>query len=90
MSNAARGTRTMARLASEILPKGMSFEWTDLTFQNVIAGNTAIYIFSLCVLLVFLVLAAQYESLRLPLAIVLIVPLCLPFGFGRGANRRWR
>jgi multidrug efflux pump subunit AcrB len=57
----------------------MSFEWTDLMFQNVIAGNTAIYIFPLCVLLVFLVLAAQYESLRLPLAIVLIVPLCLLF-----------
>jgi len=69
----------MARVASETLPKGMSFEWTDLTFQNVIAGNTAIYIFPLCVLLVFLVLAAQYESLRLPLAIVLIVPLCLLF-----------
>jgi multidrug efflux pump len=69
----------IAHLASEILPKGMSFEWTDLTFQNVIAGNTAIYIFPLCVLLVFLVLAAQFESLRLPLAIVLIVPLCLLF-----------
>ena len=69
----------MARVASETLPKGMSFEWTDLTFQNVIAGDTAIYIFPLCVLLVFLVLAAQYESLRLPLAIVLIVPLCLLF-----------
>ncbi len=69
----------MARVVSETLPKGVSFEWTDLTFQNVIAGNTAIYIFPLCVLLVFLVLAAQYESLRLPLAIVLIVPLCLLF-----------
>jgi hydrophobe/amphiphile efflux-1 (HAE1) family protein len=69
----------MARVVSETLPKGMSFEWTDLTFQNVIAGNTAIYIFPLCVLLIFLVLAAQYESLRLPLAIVLIVPLCLLF-----------
>jgi len=69
----------MARVVSETLPKGMSFEWTDLTFQNVIAGNTAVYIFPLCVLLVFLVLAAQYESLRLPLAIVLIVPLCLLF-----------
>jgi multidrug efflux pump subunit AcrB len=69
----------MARVASKTLPKGMSFEWTDLTFQNVIAGDTAIYIFPLCVLLVFLVLAAQYESLRLPLAIVLIVPLCLLF-----------
>ena len=69
----------MARIVSETLPKGMSFEWTDLTYQKVIAGNTAVYIFPLCVLLVFLVLAAQYESLRLPLAIVLIVPLCLLF-----------
>jgi multidrug efflux pump len=69
----------MARVISETLPKGMAFEWTDLTFQKVIAGNTAVYIFPLCVLLVFLVLAAQYESLRLPLAIVLIVPLCLLF-----------
>jgi hydrophobe/amphiphile efflux-1 (HAE1) family protein len=69
----------MARVVTETLPKGMSFEWPDLTFQKVIAGNTAIYIFPLCVLLVFLVLAAQYESLRLPLAIVLIVPLCLLF-----------
>ncbi|PWT82080.1 MAG: multidrug efflux RND transporter permease subunit, partial [Acidobacteria bacterium] len=69
----------MARLVSEILPKGMSFEWTALTFQNVIVGNTAIYIFPLCVVLMFLVLAAQYESLRLPLAIVLIAPLCLLF-----------
>ena len=69
----------MARVVSDTLPKGIAFEWTDLTFQKVIAGNTAIYIFPLCVLLVFLVLAAQYESLRLPLAIVLIVPLCLLF-----------
>jgi multidrug efflux pump len=69
----------MTRVLAQTLPKGMAFEWTDLTFQNVIAGNTAIYIFPLCVLLVFLVLAAQYESLRLPFAIVLIVPLCLLF-----------
>jgi multidrug efflux pump subunit AcrB len=57
----------------------MSVEWTELAYQKVIAGNTAIYIFPLCVLLVFLVLAAQYENLRLPLAVVLIVPLCLLF-----------
>jgi multidrug efflux pump len=69
----------MTRVLAQTLPKGMAFEWTDLTFQNVMAGNTAIYIFPLCVLLVFLVLAAQYESLRLPFAIVLIVPLCLLF-----------
>jgi multidrug efflux pump len=59
------------------LPKGMQFEWTDLTYQQVLAGNTAIVVFPICVLLVFLVLAAQYESLFLPLAIILIVPMCL-------------
>jgi multidrug efflux pump len=69
----------MTRIVSETLPKGMSVEWTELAYQKVIAGNTAIYIFPLCVLLVFLVLAAQYENLRLPLAVVLIVPLCLLF-----------
>jgi multidrug efflux pump len=69
----------MARIVSETVSKGMSVEWTELAYQKVIAGNTAIYIFPLCVLLVFLVLAAQYENLRLPLAVVLIVPLCLLF-----------
>jgi AcrB/AcrD/AcrF family len=69
----------MTRIVSETLPNGMSAEWTELAYQKVIAGNTAIYIFPLCVLLVFLVLAAQYENLRLPLAVVLIVPLCLLF-----------
>jgi multidrug efflux pump len=59
------------------LPKGMQFEWTDLTYQEILAGNTAVLVFPLCVLLVFLVLAAQYESLILPLAIILIVPMCL-------------
>jgi len=69
----------MAKLASENLPKGLSFEWTDLTFQRILAGNTAVYVYPLCILLVFLVLAAQYESFRLPLAIILVVPLCLLF-----------
>jgi multidrug efflux pump len=69
----------IARLAGENLPKGMTFEWTDLTYQRVLAGNSAIYVYPLCLLLVFLVLAAQYESLRLPLAIILIVPMCLLF-----------
>jgi multidrug efflux pump len=55
----------------------MQFEWTDLTYQQILAGNTALLVFPLCVLLVFLVLAAQYESLFLPLAIILIVPMCL-------------
>ncbi len=61
----------------QVMPPGMDFEWTELTYQQKIAGDTALYVFPLCVLLVFLVLAAQYESLTLPLAIVLIVPMCL-------------
>ncbi len=69
----------MARLAEAQLPKGFAFEWTDLTYQRILAGNTAVYVYPLCVLLVFLVLAAQYESFRLPLAIILVVPLCLLF-----------
>lgn len=69
----------ISKLAKEVLPAGFEFEWTDLTYQKIIAGNTAIYIYPLCILLVFMVLAAQYESLRLPLAIILIVPLCLLF-----------
>ncbi len=69
----------IAKLAADNLPKGMAFEWTDLTYQRILAGNTAIYIYPLCVLLVFLVLAAQYESFRLPLAIILILPMCLLF-----------
>jgi multidrug efflux pump subunit AcrB len=69
----------MAKLANENLPKGSAFEWTELTYQRLLAGNTAVYVYPLCILLVFLVLAAQYESFRLPLAIILIVPMCLLF-----------
>jgi hydrophobe/amphiphile efflux-1 (HAE1) family protein len=69
----------MVKLANENLPKGMTSEWTELTYQRILAGNTAVYVYPLCLLLVFLVLAAQYESFRLPLAIVLIVPMCLLF-----------
>jgi NodT family efflux transporter outer membrane factor (OMF) lipoprotein len=68
---------TMDRLAAEVLPRGMGFEWTDLAYQEILAGNTALIIFPICVLFVFLVLAAQYESWVLPLAIILIVPMCL-------------
>lgn len=59
------------------LPKGMGYEWTELTYQEILAGNTMIYVFPLCVLLVFLVLAAQYESWTLPLAVILIVPMSI-------------
>jgi multidrug efflux pump len=67
----------MEKLARRELPNGMSFEWTELTYQQIIAGNTAVLIFPLVVLLVFLVLAAQYESLSLPLAVILIMPMVL-------------
>ena len=59
------------------LPQGFSYEWTELALQEKLAGNTAIYAFAAAVLFVFLVLAAQYESWMLPLAVVLIVPMCL-------------
>ncbi len=65
------------RILKETLPKGMSYEWTDLTYQQILAGNTALLVFPLCVLFVFFVLAAQYESISLPLAVILIVPMCL-------------
>ncbi|HEV2676037.1 MAG TPA: multidrug efflux RND transporter permease subunit [Aliidongia sp.] len=64
-------------LAKQELPNGMSFEWTELTYQQILAGNTAVYIFPICVLLAFLVLVAQYESWSLPLVVILIVPMCL-------------
>src|ERR1700716_2240870 len=57
----------------------MTMDWTELTFQRILAGNTAVDVYPLCILLAFLVLAAQYESFRLPLAIILIVPMCLLF-----------
>jgi multidrug efflux pump len=68
---------TVARIAAETLPKGISFEWTELTYQEILAGNSAFLVFPLSILLVFLVLAAQYESLTLPIAIILIVPMGL-------------
>jgi multidrug efflux pump subunit AcrB len=67
----------MDQLAAETLPDGFATEWTSLAFQQIKAGNTAIFAFVLAVVFVFLVLAAQYESLTLPLAVILIVPMCL-------------
>ncbi len=67
----------IVKILNETLPKGMGFEWTELTYQQILAGNTAMIVFPICLLLVFLVLAAKYESLFLPLSIILIVPMCL-------------
>jgi hydrophobe/amphiphile efflux-1 (HAE1) family protein len=67
----------MDKLAADTLPDGFATEWTTLAFQQIRAGNTATFAFVLAVVFVFLVLAAQYESLTLPLAVIMIVPMCL-------------
>jgi multidrug efflux pump len=69
-------------VADNVLPQGMSIEWTGLTYQEATQGNAALFIFPLCIILVFLVLAALYESWSLPAAIILIVPLCLLSAIG--------
>jgi multidrug efflux pump len=69
--------KIMEKLAAQTLPAGFSYEWTTLAYQQIRAGNTAIFAFVLAVVFVFLVLAAQFESLTLPLAVILIVPMCL-------------
>jgi multidrug efflux pump subunit AcrB len=67
----------MERLARETLPAGMSFEWTDIAYQQQISGDATSLAFALAVAFVFIFLAALYESLTLPLAVILIVPMCL-------------
>src|SRR6202012_3527578 len=67
----------MKRLADQTLPSGFSYEWTDLSYQQVNGANAGLYVFPICVLFVFLVLAAQYGSWSLPFAVILIVPMCL-------------
>jgi multidrug efflux pump len=69
--------QAIEKILAKTLPKGIAYEWTEVTYQQVLAGNTMVYIFPLVVLLVFMVLAAQYESLRLPLSIILIVPMTI-------------
>ena len=69
--------KIMEQLAQQVLPQGFSYEWTTLAFQQIRAGNTATFAFVLAVVFVFLVLAAQFESLTLPIAVILIVPMCL-------------
>ena len=73
---------TMERLAATVLPPGFGIAWTDIAYQEQLAGNSALYIFPLCVLFVFLVHSAEYESWSLALAIILIAPVCLPFALG--------
>lgn len=75
--SSGQAQEAIEEVAAHELPNGMTYEWTDLTYQQILAGNTMVYIFPLVVLLVFLVLAALYESLGLPLVVILIVPMCL-------------
>ncbi len=71
--------KALEALAHETLPAGYGYEWTETALQELIAGNSALFVFPICVLFVFLVLAALYENWALPLAIILIVPLCVLF-----------
>jgi multidrug efflux pump len=78
--SSGQAQRAIARILEQTLPPGMTYEWTELAYQQQTASGSALLVFPLCVLFVFLVLAAQYESLRLPLAIILIVPVALLAG----------
>lgn len=75
--SSAQAMETLTALAEETLPAGMDFEWTDLSYQQANQSNAALVVFPLAILLVFLVLAALYESWTLPLAVILIVPMCM-------------
>ncbi len=75
--SSSQAAAAMERVLHTTLPNGFGYEWTDLTFQQKSAANTALLVFPLCVMLVFLILSAQYESWALPLAVILIVPMCL-------------
>src|SRR5882762_3376696 len=75
--SSATAINTIKQLADQTLPSGFSFEWTDLSYQQVMDGNAGLYVFPICVLFVYLVLAAQYGSWTLPFSVILIVPMCL-------------
>ncbi|MEB0131806.1 efflux RND transporter permease subunit, partial [Pseudomonas sp. CCI2.4] len=75
--SSGQAQEAIEKLLKDELPNGMTYEWTDLTYQQILSGNTALLVFPLCVLLAFLVLAALYESWSLPLAVILIVPMTL-------------
>jgi multidrug efflux pump len=77
--SSGQATTAMEEVLAQTLPNGYGYEWTELAFQQKSASRASLLVFPLCVLLVFLILAAQYESWALPLAIVLIVPMCLLF-----------
>jgi multidrug efflux pump len=75
--SSAQAMDKVTEIASKVLPNGMSFEWTDLSFQEATQGTASLLVFPVAILLAFLVLAALYESWLLPLAVILIVPMCM-------------
>jgi multidrug efflux pump len=77
MLSSAQAMSTLTDLAAKVLPNGMNIEWTDLSYQQASQGKAALVVFPLAILLAFLVLAALYESWTLPLAVILIVPMCM-------------
>jgi hydrophobe/amphiphile efflux-1 (HAE1) family protein len=76
-TSSGQAINVMQGIANKVLPRSMAYDWTELTYMQLQAGNTAVYVFALAVVFVFLVLAAQYESWKLPLAVILVVPMCL-------------
>ncbi len=76
-TSSGQGVDLMQQIADQELPRAMSYEWTEMAYFQLAVGNTALYVFALAVVFVFLVLAAQYESWKLPLAVILVVPMCL-------------
>jgi multidrug efflux pump len=75
--SSGQAQEAITKILKDTLPQGIDYEWTELTYQKILSGDTTTFIFPLCLLLVFLVLAAQYESLTLPLAVILIVPMAI-------------
>ena len=76
-TSSGEGIELMEKISDELLPRSMARDWTELIYMQLQAGNTAMYVFALAVVFVFLVLAAQYESWSLPMAVILVVPMCL-------------
>jgi multidrug efflux pump subunit AcrB len=76
-TSSGEGIQLMEKISDEELPRSMARDWTELIYMQLQAGNTAMYVFALAVVFVFLVLAAQYESWKLPMAVILVVPMCL-------------
>jgi multidrug efflux pump len=76
-TSSGQAVELMDAIAAEEMPRSMAYDWTELTYFQLQVGNTALYVFALAVVFVFLVLAAQYESWKLPLAVILVVPMCL-------------